>query len=234
MNPHHETDCNGSALSYASDPAVLKPRPTDGFYRATTSRMNPNLPGFEADKDQFPPVVEFENIVQDYLQNLSTKKRDKALVDRQRYQLILQVLKDPRNTAISTAQFRFWVKKMFQLQRSNTKDIVCHDDKPVAMREHIYSILVQAHRDAHHGGRDKTSALVILFEISKDTTYSTGWLLGSQAILVDPQRADCAVCPALSILHNKKEWLSKSDHGHQCTAARVTRPPDGQLQASRL
>lgn len=112
------------------------------------------------DHDQYPTRKEFDSIVQDYLQNLSTKKRDKALVDRERYELILQVLKDPRNTAISTAQFRFWVKKMFQLMPLDNMDIVCHDNKPVAMREHIYGILVRAHREAHHGGRDKTSALV--------------------------------------------------------------------------
>ncbi|KAI8099312.1 uncharacterized protein BX664DRAFT_253874 [Halteromyces radiatus] len=108
------------------------------------------------DQDQYPSPEVFDAIVQDYLQNLSSKKRDKALVDQQRYGLILQVLKDPRNTAISTAQFRFWVKKMFHLHGST----VCHDDKPVAMQEQIYPILIRAHREAHHGGRDKTSALV--------------------------------------------------------------------------
>ncbi|OAD79850.1 hypothetical protein PHYBLDRAFT_58897 [Phycomyces blakesleeanus NRRL 1555(-)] len=112
------------------------------------------------DQEQYPSFKEFDNIVQEYLQNLSSKKRDKALVDQHRYSLILQVLKDPRNTAISTAQFRFWVKKMFQLAPTNSMDVVCHDNKPVAMREQIYSILVRAHREAHHGGRDKTSALV--------------------------------------------------------------------------
>lgn len=114
------------------------------------------------DNDQYPTYEEFQCIVQEYLDNLSPKKRDKALVDQHRYTLILQVLKDPRNTAISTAQFRFWVKKMFQLAPTDTLDIVCHDNKPVAMREQIYEILVRAHREAHHGGRDKTSALVRL------------------------------------------------------------------------
>jgi hypothetical protein len=114
------------------------------------------------DNDQYPTYEDFQCIVQEYLDNLSPKKRDKALVDQHRYTLILQVLKDPRNTAISTAQFRFWVKKMFQLAPTDTLDIVCHDNKPVAMREQIYEILVRAHREAHHGGRDKTSALVSL------------------------------------------------------------------------
>ncbi|KAI8369694.1 hypothetical protein BD560DRAFT_352432, partial [Blakeslea trispora] len=111
------------------------------------------------DEDQIPTLDEFRAIVDDYLHKLSPKKRDKALVDQHRYCLIQQVLKDPRNTAISTAQFRFWVKKMFQLQPGTT-DLVCHDNKPVAMKEQIYDILVKAHREAHHGGRDKTSALV--------------------------------------------------------------------------
>jgi hypothetical protein len=111
------------------------------------------------DQDQYPSVKEFDAIVQDYLLNLSSKKRDKALIDQARYGMILQVLKDPRNTAVSTAQFRFWVKKMFQL---TSRQIVCHDGKPVAMREQIYGTLVRAHREAHHGGRDKTSSLVSL------------------------------------------------------------------------
>lgn len=110
---------------------------------------------------QFPSLDAFNNIIHNYLQKLSSKKRDKALVDSHRYSLILQVLKDPRNTAISTAQFRFWVKKMFRLMTTTDHmEYVCHDDKPVATREDIYHILVLAHKEAHHGGRDKTSALV--------------------------------------------------------------------------
>ncbi|KAI8060172.1 hypothetical protein BC940DRAFT_246833, partial [Gongronella butleri] len=117
---------------------------------------------FADEQDQYPSVAVFDGIVRDYLQNLSTKKRDKALVDQQRYELILQVLQDQRNTTLSTAQFRFWVKKMFRLSFDHTNRVwlVCHDQKPVAMQEQIYPILVNAHKEAHHGGRDKTSALV--------------------------------------------------------------------------
>ncbi|KAI9281609.1 hypothetical protein BY458DRAFT_429917 [Sporodiniella umbellata] len=113
--------------------------------------------GHMNDHGHYPSQSDFEEIVQDYLQNLSSKKRDKALINQERYEMVLKVLKDPRNTSLSTAQFRFWVKKMFQL---GSKHVVCHDGKPVATREEIYSILVRAHREAHHGGRDKTSTLV--------------------------------------------------------------------------
>jgi hypothetical protein len=30
------------------------------------------------------------------------------------YSNVLAVLRDPRNTSLETAQFRFWVKKMFR------------------------------------------------------------------------------------------------------------------------
>ncbi|RUS13741.1 hypothetical protein BC937DRAFT_94843 [Endogone sp. FLAS-F59071] len=113
-----------------------------------------------SDHSQFPTYAEFKGIVEDYLENLSPKKRDKALVDDHRYQLILQVLKDPKNTSVSTAQFRFWVKKMFKLAQVDSMDGVFHDKKPVATKEKIYDILVRAHGEVHHGGRDKTSALV--------------------------------------------------------------------------
>ncbi|ORZ22548.1 hypothetical protein BCR42DRAFT_447843 [Absidia repens] len=113
------------------------------------------------ENNQYPSEKDFDDIVQTYLDNLSFKKRDKALVDQQRYDLILQVLQKPKNTSVSTAQFRFWVKKMFQLvYLHNGRLVVCHDNKPVAMREQIYSILIWAHRQSHHGGRDKTSTLV--------------------------------------------------------------------------
>jgi hypothetical protein len=111
------------------------------------------------EEDPLPTFDEFQGIINDYLGNLSPKKKDKALVDHARYCLIQEVLKNPRNTLISTAQFRFWVKKMFQLQ-PGSYDLVCHDNKPVAMKEQIYDILVNAHKEAHHGGRDKTSAIV--------------------------------------------------------------------------
>ncbi|ORZ08423.1 hypothetical protein BCR42DRAFT_495524 [Absidia repens] len=132
------------------------------------SLMEPNC---LCDHDQYPVSHMFDSIVQDYLRKLSIKKRDKALINRKRYGVILQVLKDPRNTSVGSAQFRFWVKKMFKLSAKTSVDtgqqnqpsstwVVCHNGKPVAIQEQIYGILIQAHKEAHHGGRDKTSALV--------------------------------------------------------------------------
>lgn len=158
------------------------------------------------DENQLPTPEEFDKIVNDYLNNLSPKKRDKALVDQKRYQVIQQVLKDPRNTAISTAQFRFWVKKMFQLQ-PGTVGLVCHDGKPVAMKEQIYSILVQAHREAQHGGRDKTSALVSIHTCKKHALLSSITKtqcihLGEKKVFLDSKGARGKICTTLSLLHH--------------------------------
>ncbi|KAI9254862.1 hypothetical protein BY458DRAFT_492847 [Sporodiniella umbellata] len=102
---------------------------------------------------------EFEIVICDYLSCLSPKKRDKALIDDSRYTMIRKVLKNPRDTSTSTAQFRFWVKKMFYLS-PRSQDAIYHDQKPVATKENIYQILVSAHKEANHGGRDKTSSIV--------------------------------------------------------------------------
>lgn len=180
MQHHHQHNNNMNKLTSAAASAydyVSSPSPSSTLYHdyqqqqqrqqeqdfhqlisEATANNNSSLI-VQEEEDPLPTFDEFQGIINDYLANLSPKKRDKALVDHARYCLIQEVLKNPRNTSISTAQFRFWVKKMFQLQ-PGSYDLVCHDNKPVAMREQIYDILVSAHKEAHHGGRDKTSAIV--------------------------------------------------------------------------
>ncbi|KAF9190809.1 hypothetical protein BGZ51_008211 [Haplosporangium sp. Z 767] len=101
---------------------------------------------------------EFVVLTDEYLMSLSPKKREKALLTDVMYQKILTVLLQPKNTHISTAQFRFWVKKMFTLTTTGTYHTVCHGGKPVATKECLYDVLVYCHRKRSHGGRDKTSA----------------------------------------------------------------------------
>jgi hypothetical protein len=40
------------------------------------------------------------------------------------------------------------------------KKKICHEGKPVAVREKLFKILTIAHKQCQHGGRDKTSAQV--------------------------------------------------------------------------
>ncbi|KAL5332240.1 hypothetical protein BJX70DRAFT_151831 [Aspergillus crustosus] len=126
-----------------------------------TMLSEPIIPHLEG----FPNVKEFDKLVKSYVDDLSVKKQDKALIHAKRARNIRTVLIDPKDTAIESAQFRFWVKKMFKLQgvgvnTSDCRRMICHEGKPVAIREKLFKILTKAHQQCQHGGRDKTSAQV--------------------------------------------------------------------------
>ncbi|CAI7659216.1 unnamed protein product [Penicillium pancosmium] len=115
--------------------------------------------------DGFPNVKEFDQLMQSYVDDLSVKKQDKALIHAKRARNIRTVLIDPKDTAVESAQFRFWVKKMFKLTTvgvgtTECRKMICHEGKPVAIREKLFKILTKAHQQCQHGGRDKTSAQV--------------------------------------------------------------------------
>ena len=120
-----------------------------------------------------------------YLNSLSRKNREKALLTQATYNDILKLLlagqaqeeqaqgstADPDanhsipgdvdiDPSLDTPQFRFWVRKMFTVQKIGDVDVVAHNDKPVAVQEQLYDILIHCHAQTSHGGRDKTSAMV--------------------------------------------------------------------------
>ncbi|EXJ60965.1 hypothetical protein A1O7_05118 [Cladophialophora yegresii CBS 114405] len=113
--------------------------------------------------DGYPDVHDFDELMKRYVQDLSPKKQDKALIHARRAANIKHVLIDKKTTSIESAQFRFWVKKMFTLEPKEGKipdhlKKICHEGKPVAVREKLFKILTKAHKQCQHGGRDKTSA----------------------------------------------------------------------------
>ncbi|GAA5857928.1 hypothetical protein JCM8547_006625 [Rhodosporidiobolus lusitaniae] len=113
--------------------------------------------------DGFPSEADFMVQMDEYLAGLNPKKRAKALMTREMYATILAILLDPHSTAQATAQFRFWAKRMFRLVVTPTANLVAHENRPVAVKDQIYAILVGTHGDVNHGGRDKTSAQVRRF-----------------------------------------------------------------------
>ncbi|EXJ91543.1 hypothetical protein A1O3_00091 [Capronia epimyces CBS 606.96] len=128
-----------------------------------TMLSEPVMPPLEG----YPDVQEFDELMKRYVQDLSPKKQDKALIHARRAANIRHVLIDKKTTSIESAQFRFWVKKMFTLQPADGKAPevsrlrkICHEGKPVAVREKLFKILTKAHKQCQHGGRDKTSAQV--------------------------------------------------------------------------
>lgn len=114
-------------------------------------------------KDGFPSELDFQGILVDYMEGLNPRKREKALMSQTMYDEILSILAEPNNTRDSTAQFRFWAKKMFRLVVTAHAQVVTHENRPVAVREQIYDVLVQCHAQCSHGGRDKTSNQVRRF-----------------------------------------------------------------------
>ncbi|KAL9111557.1 MAG: hypothetical protein Q9227_004045 [Pyrenula ochraceoflavens] len=120
--------------------------------------IDPPLPGY-------PAVNDFDAIVKNYIEDLSPKKRDKALITSQKARSIRYSLIEKKGTAVESAQFRFWARKMFKFSPEDDKlpyekKKIVHDEKPVAIREKLFKILTKAHEQCNHGGRDKTSGQV--------------------------------------------------------------------------
>ncbi|KAG8930865.1 hypothetical protein FRC02_003558 [Tulasnella sp. 418] len=171
-------------------PPPKKSRRSQGRSTARVPAVAPvPLPNFDADSDLtpekiskfqspvrnlkhidltlFPPRQLFESILYTYQANLSARKRNKALISREAYaeiQMTLVEIKELRCRR-GTAQYRFWVKKMFRLINFYGNDVVGHQGKPVAIREDIFDILVHCHDQCDHGGRDRTVEVVKEFYV---------------------------------------------------------------------
>ncbi|KAK9485719.1 hypothetical protein V1527DRAFT_466041 [Lipomyces starkeyi] len=105
----------------------------------------------------FPTFRQTTQLVNAYISTLSSVKKNKSLISRQMYADIKTILRDAGNTAVGSAQFRFWARRNFELFR-DTEGRVCvmHKGKPVAVREELYDVLAVCHLVCRHGGRDKT------------------------------------------------------------------------------
>lgn len=114
-----------------------------------------------ASNDGFPSLEQYTNEVEAvYYASLTPRKRAKALIDTAMYAKIQALLVDPSSLE-GTAQFRFWVRKMFTYKAGPTGlPVVFHNERPVAVKEQIYGVLVECHRRANHAGRDRTDAII--------------------------------------------------------------------------
>ncbi|OAX34246.1 hypothetical protein K503DRAFT_668187, partial [Rhizopogon vinicolor AM-OR11-026] len=118
------------------------------------------------DKPVFPTYVQYKRIEAAYLESLSPRKRDKALISQSMFDKIWDVLHQP-DAPLVTPQFRFWVRKMFTLSGTDAEDyvsespvVILHENRPVAVQEQLYELLCYCHEEANHGGRDKTCAVI--------------------------------------------------------------------------
>ena len=167
----------------SGDTAV--PTPSDSPYypfhaeipqlEAPTQNRRTNVPDGPRDVAGFPTYEQYQRIEGEYLSSLSERKQPKALISQALFDKIFAVLQNGSEDRGSTAQFRFWVRKMFVLaypqtsfnhnassQNNTPEPVVLHDKRPVAIKEQIYEVLCYCHAVARHGGRDKTCATLRL------------------------------------------------------------------------
>ena len=160
----------------SGDTAV--PTPPDSPYypfHVETPQLEPpsqnrsGVPDGPRDVAGFPTYEQYQRIEEEYLTSLSERKQPKALISQALFDKIFAVLQNGSEDRASTAQFRFWVRKMFVLAYPQTsfahnagqttpEPVVLHDKRPVAIREQLYEVLCYCHAVARHGGRDKTCA----------------------------------------------------------------------------
>ncbi|KAH7882714.1 hypothetical protein F5I97DRAFT_1777339, partial [Phlebopus sp. FC_14] len=153
-------------------PSLEPPSPALSDYQESV--VSPLIPSPDtSDKPGFPTYGQYKRIEAAYLDSLSPRKRDKALITQAMFDKIWDVLHQPDACNIETPQFRFWVRKMFTLSRpqgrqfGNPEDdsselpaVVLHENRPVAVMEQLYELFCYCHDQANHGGRDKTCAVI--------------------------------------------------------------------------
>ena len=136
------------------------------------SQNRTSIPDGPRDVVGFPSYEQYQRIEDEYLSSLSDRKQPKALITQVLFDKIFAVLQNGSEDRASTAQFRFWVRKMFVLAYPQTsfnhnggkapEPVVLHDKRPVAIKEQLYEVLCYCHAVARHGGRDKTCATLRL------------------------------------------------------------------------
>ena len=131
-----------------------------------------SVPDGPRDIAGFPTYEQYQRIEGEYLSSLSERKQPKALISQALFDKVFAVLQNGSEDRGSTAQFRFWVRKMFTFAYPQTsfdrnagrtpEPVVLHDKRPVAIKEQLYEVLCYCHGVSRHGGRDKTCATLRL------------------------------------------------------------------------
>ena len=180
--PYSRTGLKGvlGTLDLNSGDAAVPTPPDSPYYpfHVETPQLEPPsqnrtaVPDGPRDVAGFPTYEQYQRIEDEYLSSLSERKQPKALITQALFDRIFAVLQNGSEDRSSTAQFRFWVRKMFVLAYSQTHSndnagetpelVVLHDKRPVAIKEQLYEVLCYCHAVARHGGRDKTCATLRL------------------------------------------------------------------------
>ena len=98
--------------------------------------------------------------VDEYINSLSGKFREKSVIKEDVYNKIQQCLLLPKGTStdLFSTSFTYWVKHKFVLIKIAAIDVVAciKTKKPVFTYENFYNVINEAHINVSHGGREKT------------------------------------------------------------------------------
>jgi hypothetical protein len=163
---------------YSKKTKIISPSSSEGSdlpLDAVETILDFSAESLPTDRPGFPTYTQYKRIENIYLASLSPRKRDKALITQTMFDNIWDVLHDPDTREVETAQFRFWVRKMFALSDPQPTQIftagdatttvssvpvVLHENRPIAIKEQLYELFVYCHGRSNHGGRDKTCAVI--------------------------------------------------------------------------
>ncbi|GAA5971422.1 hypothetical protein JCM8115_000208 [Rhodotorula mucilaginosa] len=165
----HAPTAGTSSSANAAAPPAAGPSGAGPSGASSSTRASPaNLPSLpdtfpeppvpvQAEDGSLPARSEFAAGLDAYVHSLHPIKRNKALMPRELYSLIIDILRKPQDTTVGDPQLRFWVRQRFQLM-NGPDDRCCalHEGKRVVLRDEIYDVVARAHTEAQHGGRDKT------------------------------------------------------------------------------
>ncbi|GAA5874029.1 hypothetical protein JCM3774_001588 [Rhodotorula dairenensis] len=168
--PEHTTNSLPNSVLTGMPAAADAPGPpVAGPSRASSARASPanpvSLPDtfpeppnpVNAEDGSLPQRSEFAEALEAYIQSLHPIKRNKALMPRELYDLVIDILRKPQDTTVGDPQLRFWVRQRFQLMCGpGERYCALHEGKRVVLRDELYDVVARAHIDSHHGGRDKT------------------------------------------------------------------------------
>ncbi|KAI0084312.1 hypothetical protein BDY19DRAFT_972263 [Irpex rosettiformis] len=192
---------------------------------------------------RLPTRVEFDKVQEEYVQSLSIRKREKALLTQEMFDDIWDVLQDRMLSKTRTPQFRFWVRKMFTLSvqplglpghaenGQDLKPVILHEGRPVAVKSQIYDIIGHCHQLCQHGGRDRTMTQVkVLYSwVPKELVSKYVKLCptcnakksGSLLRTIAPTRSGAPTPPAVSVVATPTQ--------EEISASRILPPPTPHL-----
>ena len=103
----------------------------------------------------------FDQLTEDYLTADGNGRREKTLITQEVANMIISVLDNPETTEFD-AQFRHWARRQFSKRtiRDDVKLIDTKNKKPVCIKEELYDIIGNTHRELRHAGYKKTFAAV--------------------------------------------------------------------------